>query len=66
MNAPVNPIHLPRFALRSADLGRRLDIFLVCAVGSVLGNRVFLIATAIINAPQIACEMCSVPLPSCG
>ena len=45
MNAPVNPIHLPRFALRSADLGRRLDIFLVCAVGSVLGNRVFLIAT---------------------
>jgi len=41
----VNPIHLPRFALRSADLGRRLDIFLVCAVGSVLGNRVFLIVT---------------------
>ena len=41
MSAP----HLPRFALRSADLGRRLDIFLVCAVGSVLGNRVFLIIT---------------------
>jgi len=37
--------HLPRFALRSVDLGRRLDIFLVCAVGSVLGNRVFLIVT---------------------
>jgi hypothetical protein len=38
-------LHLPRFALRSADLGRRLDLFLVCAVGSVLGNRVFLIIT---------------------
>jgi hypothetical protein len=39
------PLHLPRFALRSAELGRRLDIFLVCAVASVLGNRVFLIIT---------------------
>ena len=39
------PLHLPRFALRSADLGLRLDIFLVCAVASVLGNRVFLIIT---------------------
>ena len=38
-------VHLPRFALRSDDLGRRLDIFLVCAIASVLGNRVFLIAT---------------------
>lgn len=36
---------LPRFALRSADVGRRLDILLVCAVASVLGNRVFLIIT---------------------
>jgi hypothetical protein len=36
---------IPRFALRSAELDRRLDIFLVCAVGSVLGNRVFLIIT---------------------
>jgi hypothetical protein len=36
---------VPRFALRSADLGRRLDLFLVCAVGSVIGNRVFLIIT---------------------
>jgi hypothetical protein len=36
---------IPRFALRSADLGRRLDLFLVCAVGSVIGNRVFLIIT---------------------
>jgi hypothetical protein len=36
---------IPRFALRSADAGRRLDIFLVCAVGSVIGNRVFLIIT---------------------
>ena len=25
-----------------------------------------MIAIAIINAPQIACEMWSVPLPSCG
>src|SRR4051794_25877894 len=41
----VSALHLPRFALRSADLDRRLDIFLVCAVGSVLGNRVFLIIT---------------------
>ena len=29
----TTPLHLPRFALRSAELGRRLDIFLVCAVG---------------------------------
>jgi hypothetical protein len=41
----VSRVHLPRFALRSLDLGRRLDLFLVCAVGSVLGNRVFLIIT---------------------
>ncbi len=42
----MNPsLHLPRFALRSADLGPRLDLFLVCAIGSVLGNRVFLIIT---------------------
>jgi hypothetical protein len=38
-------LHIPRFALRSADAGRRLDLFLVCAVASVLGNRVFLIIT---------------------
>jgi hypothetical protein len=38
-------MHLPRFALRSADAGRRLDLFLVCAIGSVIGNRVFLIIT---------------------
>ena len=25
-----------------------------------------MMATAIIRAPQIACEMCSVPFPSCG
>jgi hypothetical protein len=41
----VSRAHLPRFALRSFDLGRRLDLFLVCAIGSVLGNRVFLIIT---------------------
>ena len=35
----------PRFALRSYDLGRRLDTFLVCAVLAVLGNRAFLIIT---------------------
>ena len=38
-------VTIPRFALRSYDSGRRLDIFLVCAVGSVIGNRVFLIIT---------------------
>jgi hypothetical protein len=38
-------IAIPRFALRSYDSGRRLDLFLVCAVGSVIGNRVFLIIT---------------------
>jgi hypothetical protein len=36
---------MPRFALRSYDSGRRLDLFLVCAIGSVIGNRVFLIVT---------------------
>jgi hypothetical protein len=41
----IRRFHVPRFALRSADLGRRLDLFLVCAVGSVIGNRVFLIIT---------------------
>jgi hypothetical protein len=43
-------VHIPRFALRSEDAGRRLDLFLVCAVASVLGNRVFLIIT---GYPQI-------------
>jgi hypothetical protein len=43
--AEVRRLNIPRFALRSADLGRRLDLFLVCAVGSVIGNRVFLIIT---------------------
>ena len=38
-------VQIPRFAYRSADAGRRLDIFLVCAIASVLGNRVFLIIT---------------------
>src|SRR5437762_6665011 len=37
--------NVPRFALRSADSGRCLDLFLVCAIASVLGNRVFLIIT---------------------
>jgi len=41
----VHRLHVPRFAFRSADLGRRLDLFLVCAVGSVIANRVFLIIT---------------------
>src|SRR5438045_2977981 len=41
----VRRTNVPRFALRSADSGRRLDLFLVCAVASVLGNRVFLIIT---------------------
>jgi hypothetical protein len=34
-----------RFALRSVDVRRHLDTFLVCAVAAVLGNRVFLIIT---------------------
>jgi hypothetical protein len=33
------------FALRSVDVRRHLDTFLVCAVAAVLGNRVFLIIT---------------------
>lgn len=41
----MSRVRVPRFALRSDDLGRRLDIFLVCAIASVLGNRLFLIAT---------------------
>jgi hypothetical protein len=41
----VSRVHIPRFALRSSDASRSLDIFLVCAVASVLGNRVFLIIT---------------------
>ena len=39
-----------KFALRSVDVRRNLDVFLVCAVASVLGNRVFLIIT---GYPQI-------------
>jgi hypothetical protein len=38
-------VTIPRFALRSHESGRRLDLFLVCAIGSVIGNRVFLIVT---------------------
>jgi hypothetical protein len=38
-------VTIPRFALRSSESGRRLDLFLVCAIGSVIGNRVFLIIT---------------------
>jgi hypothetical protein len=34
-----------KFALRSVDASRHLDIFLVCAVAAVLGNRTFLIIT---------------------
>jgi hypothetical protein len=33
------------FALRSVDVRRHLDTFLVCAVAAVLGNRTFLIIT---------------------
>jgi hypothetical protein len=35
----------PRFAVRSANLGHYLDVFLVIAVASVVGNRLFLIIT---------------------
>src|SRR5215468_10013779 len=38
-------VTIPRFAFRSAEAGHRLDLFLVCAVASVIGNRVFLIIT---------------------
>jgi hypothetical protein len=41
----MSAVTIPRFALRSYDSGWRLDLFLVCAVGSVIGNRVFLIIT---------------------
>jgi hypothetical protein len=45
MRRTVPRFAVPRFALRSSDAGRRLDLFLVCAIGSVIGNRVFLIIT---------------------
>jgi hypothetical protein len=37
--------HVPKFSLRSVDVAQRLDTFLVCAIGAVLGNRFFLILT---------------------
>jgi hypothetical protein len=39
-----------RFLVRSTDLARRLDVFLVAAIASVVGNRVFLVIT---GYPQI-------------
>ena len=39
-----------KFSLRSIDAARHLDIFLVCAIAAVLGNRTFLIIT---GYPQI-------------
>jgi hypothetical protein len=39
-----------RFFVRSVDLARHLDLFLVAAVGSVIGNRVFLVIT---GYPQV-------------
>ncbi len=36
---------VPKFSFRSMDVARRLDTFLVCAIGAVLGNRFFLILT---------------------
>ncbi|MEX0666307.1 MAG: hypothetical protein WD598_16255 [Acidimicrobiia bacterium] len=41
----ARPRLFPRFSVRSVDLGRCLDTFLVVAVASVLGNRIFLIIT---------------------
>jgi len=35
----------PRFAIRSANLGHNLDVFLVVAICSVIGNRTFLMIT---------------------
>ena len=37
--------HVPKFSLRSVDVAQRLDMFLVCAIAAVLGNRFFLILT---------------------
>ena len=51
MNQP-NP-HPPMNAMKVRLFGARNEIEKMIAI-------------AIINAPQIACEMCSVPLPSCG
>jgi hypothetical protein len=39
-----------RYFVRSVDLARHLDLFLVAAVGSVIGNRVFLVIT---GDPQV-------------
>jgi hypothetical protein len=41
----ARPHLFPRFSIRSAELGRHLDTFLVVAVASVLFNRIFLIIT---------------------
>lgn len=42
----VSRRHLtPRFAFRSADVARRLDVFMIVAIASVLGNRIFLVIT---------------------
>jgi hypothetical protein len=51
--APTIPQHRrfgPRFAVRAYDLGPRCDTFLVVAIASVLGNRLFLIIT---GYPQV-------------
>ncbi len=46
MLSPVARRHLtPRFAVRGIDVERRLDVFMVVAVASVLGNRIFLVIT---------------------
>src|SRR4051812_15475634 len=39
-----------RYFVRSTDLAHRLDLFLIAAIGSVIGNRVFLVIT---GYPQV-------------
>lgn len=46
VNAPAGR----RFLVRSVDLAHRLDVFLVAAIASVIGNRVFLVIT---GYPQV-------------
>jgi len=45
VTAPTRRRTGPRFAVRALDIGPRCDTFLVVAVASVLGNRLFLVIT---------------------
>ncbi len=50
MNESRTALNSRRYLVRSVDLARHLDLFLVAAVGSVIGNRVFLVIT---GYPQV-------------